>query len=175
MEKIPNWLRYTLAIPFGIVCSILGYYIIWFSNVLYASPDSLYMFLIDYLYNNCFNAVVLIYSMNYMLPKHQFKFTLVVSIIFCGLGFVGLGMSIIMQNITTSYIIGLILTFIAFIGSCCYTFNEYPIQKQESINNYSYDTKNINIQESNEDYETKFFEELKRKNEEYDKGKNESK
>lgn len=144
MKKLPNWLRYTLAIPFGLICSILGYYIVWFSNVLYASPDSLYMVLIDYMYNNCFNAIVLIYSMNCMLPKHQFKFTLVVSIIFCGLGFIGLGMSFLMQSITTSYIIGLILTFIAFIGSCCHTFYEYAdnsnnppiIKENNNIQNY---------------------------------------
>ena len=132
MEKLPNWLRYILAIPFGIVCSIIGYYFVWFSNVLFASPDSLYMVLIDYMYTNCFNVFVMIYSMNYMLPKHQFKFTVTLSIIYCSLCLFALGLVFTEMSYTWSDYLAFILTFGAFIYSCYYTFNEYPTTtKQE--------------------------------------------
>ena len=144
MEKLPNWLRYILAVPFGIFCCIIGYYIFWFSNAFYASPDSLYMTLIKYIYTNFFNVIVMIHSINYMLPKHHFKFTLVISIIFCGFGFFGLGISFLTQSITLSSIIGFLLTFVAFVGCCYHTFYKYV----DKFNNKSINKNNA----SNECY-----------------------
>lgn len=125
MNKIPNWLRYILAIPFGIICLILGYYIFYFSNRWVASPDSLMMKFCNYIYVNGINAMVLIFAMDKMLPKHQFKFALAVSIFFCSLGLIGLGMSVMIGNITVSNVVGTFLTIAAFIYSCYYTFKEF--------------------------------------------------
>ena len=138
MEKIPNWLRYILAIPFGILSLFVVYYIGYFSNLYVASPDSIMMAVYDFTYSNFFNVIVMIYSMNYMLPKHQFKFTLVISILFCALGFVGLGMNILLGDITFIFILGFILNFVAFIICCVTTFNQYEKDKIIEKSNISH-------------------------------------
>ena len=125
MEKLPNWLRYILAIPFGFICLIIMYYICYFSNLWIASPDSLMIKFFNYIYNNGINAIVFIYAMDTMLPKHQFKFAVTISIIFCGIGMIGLGMSIMTGDITVSYLISLVFNIICFIYACYYTFKEY--------------------------------------------------
>ncbi len=130
-NRFPNWLRYILAIPFGILCLYIGYYVGYFSNLYIASPDSWCVVVFNFVYNNGINVMVMISTMNWMLPKHQFKFTLVISIILCGLGLVGLGMSILMRSITIPYIVGLITTIICFIGMCCYTYKEFEKDKEK--------------------------------------------
>lgn len=130
LNKIPNWLRYILAVPIGIVCLYIVYFIGYFSNLYIASPDSLCIEIYKFIYSNCINVLVMISSMNFILPKYQFKFTLVISIIFCSIGFVGLGMNILMQNITVTYIIGLVLTMASFGFSCYHTFKKYPSTNQ---------------------------------------------
>lgn len=147
LKKIPNWLRYILAIPFGILCLYIGYYVGYFSNLYIASPDSWCMVVFNFVYNNGINVMVMISTMNWMLPKHQFKFTLVISIILCGIGLVGLGMSILMGSITIPYIIGLTTTIICFISMCCYTFKEFEKdkEKQNEKNVFSNDDKFIKL------------------------------
>lgn len=125
LEKIPDWARYLLAIPFGVVGWFIGYYIGYFSNLYVASPDSLAMKVYIFLYNNGINVIVLLGTMNYMLPKYQFQFTLGISILLCSIIMIGLGMSILVQNITISYILSIILFFSAIIYCCYHTFKKY--------------------------------------------------
>ena len=125
LNKIPNWLRYILAIPFSLIAVIVGYYIFYWSNLWVASPDSLMMIFFNFIYKNGLNVFVLIGTLNYILPKHQIKFTLTISIIFCAIGFIGLGMVLLVGEITLPYIIGFITTLISFIISCIFTFKEY--------------------------------------------------
>lgn len=125
MEKIPNWLRYILAIPFGIVANIVIYWIVYYTNLFYSHPESLYMLLIDYLYSNCIQIFIFFGCMNYMLPKHQFKFTVTISIIYCTVCMFALGLSFYELNFNWTDWLAIILTLGAFIYSCYYTFNEY--------------------------------------------------
>lgn len=129
LNKLPNWLRYIVAIPIGIISLVVFYYIGYFSNLYIASPDSIYIKIYNFLYNNGINVIIMISVMNYVLPKYQFQFTLILSILFCGIAFTGLGMNILMQNITTFYIIGFLLTIISFIFCCYYTYKEYTMNK----------------------------------------------
>lgn len=129
MEKIPNWLRYILAIPFGIVCLVIGYYIGYIGNRWVASPDSLMMITYNFLYANGINVIMMMYGMNTMLPKYKFRFTLVVSIILFCLGIISLRLTIFMNTITVKYVIGLFLTFLAIIFSCYYTYQQEEIEK----------------------------------------------
>ena len=129
IEKIPNWLRYILAIPFGIICSILIYYVGYFSNLWIASPDSLMIKFYDYIYSNVINILIFMITMSYMLPKHQFKFVLTISIIFCSLSLIVIGMAIVMNTITLQDLIGMILSIVASIWSCFYIYNEFSNQE----------------------------------------------
>ncbi len=133
LDKMPNWLRYILAIPIALIAVILGYYIFYWSNLWVASPDSLMIIFCTFIYQNGLNVFVLIATMNYILPKHQIKFTLTISIIYCAIGFVGLGMVLLMGEITIPYIVGFITTLISFIISCVFTFKEY--YRQVVVNN----------------------------------------
>lgn len=141
IDKFPNWLRYILAIPFGILCLYIVYYMGYFSSRFIASPDSWLMIIYNFLYANGINVLVMMAGMNYMLPKYQFGFTLTVSLIFCSIGMIGLGMSIITKTVTVPYIIGLILTFIAFIYSCYVSFEDE--EKNNQIYSNSYQVENI--------------------------------
>ncbi len=125
LEKGAKISKYILALPIGILAVILGYYIGYWSNLFIASADSIYMKLYNFLYYNCINVFVMIGVMNYILPNHQFIFTIVISIIFCIIGFIGLGMNIVIQNVSITYIIGIALTTISFIIACFYTYKEY--------------------------------------------------
>lgn len=129
MEKIPNWLRYGLAIPFGLICGILGYYIYYLGNLWVASPDSLMMKFCNFIYSNCIIILVIVYAMNTMLPKHQFKFTLVVTILYCALGLVSLGILIITQSITWKFIVQLIMVIATTIYTNIHVFNEYKVEE----------------------------------------------
>lgn len=130
IEKIPNWIRYILALPAGIVCLIIFYYIGYFANLYIASPDSWCIKFYTFFYNNGINVLIMMGVMNYILPNYQFKFTLVISVIFFALGFIGLGMNILIQNITVTYILGLVLTVIAFIY-CCYCAYDIEIRNKK--------------------------------------------
>ncbi len=132
INKIPNFVRYIVAIPFGILCLIVGYYIGYFSQLYIASPDSLAIKIYNFLYQNGINVLVMIGGMNLILPKHRFKFTLIISVIFGFIGITGLGINIAYNNITISYIVGLILTILAFIYACYSTFND---EKENSTKN----------------------------------------
>lgn len=125
VDKIPNWLRYILAIPVGLISIFLFYYIGYFSTRFVASEDSIAMWLFYFLYQNGINVIVMVTAMNYVLPKYQFRFTIAVAIIFCSLGMIGLGISIMTNSITVKYIIGLILTFCSFIYACYHTYKVY--------------------------------------------------
>lgn len=147
--KFPNWLRYILSIPLGLISVIVCYYIGYWANLWIASPDSLMMYFFTFIYQNSINVFVLIGTICYVLPKYQFQFTLTISILFCSLGFVGLGMNILINNITISYIIGFILTFVSFVISCIYTFNNLKNCTIE-IKNKEINNKENNINDWNE-------------------------
>ncbi len=136
INKIPNWLRYILAIPVGLIAVIIGYYIFYWSNLWVASPDSLMMKFCTFIYQNGLNVFILIGVIVYIVPKHQIEFAIVLSIIFCSIGFVGLGMTILVGEITFSYIIGFTLTLISFIVNCLFVFKKY--YSNETINNAVY-------------------------------------
>lgn len=134
LKKFPNWARYLLAIPFGLVCWFIGYYIGYFSNLYIASPDSIAMKIYIFLYNNGINVLVMLGTMNYMLPKYHFQFTLGISVVLSSITMIGLGMSILVQNITISYILGVLL-FLGCIAYCCYcAYKEHINEDKNELN-----------------------------------------
>lgn len=137
MEKIPNWLRYILAIPFGIVVNIAFYWIVYYSNLFFSHPESLYMLIIDFIYVNFINVFVIIGAMNSMLPKHQYKFTITLSIIGCLLSLFAITFG---DNEFFDYV-GIIGTMIAFIMVSYMTYNDYPEEKKNTTKNILWEKK----------------------------------
>lgn len=157
MERIPNWLRYILAIPYGIVSYLIIYYIGYFSNLWIASPDSLMIRFYCYIYTNVIGTFIFMYAMISMLPKHQFKFAVVVSIILCALAFVGIGMSIMIGNVTYSDIIAIFLWVGSFIYSCYYIFKVFNSNSSIiDVNDYAIEVKDYAL-DDNENKYTKLF------------------
>lgn len=133
-NKVPNWLRYILSVPLGIVAVIIVYIIGYWSNLWVASPDSLMMQFFTFIYQNGINVFILIGTICYVLPKYQIQFTITISVLICALGFIGLGMSILLDNITVTYIIGFVLTFVSFILTCIYVFKQYSKKQNNNTN-----------------------------------------
>lgn len=135
MEKIPNWLRYILAIPYGIVINILVYWAYYYSNLFFSHPESMYMLLIDYLYVNCVQIFVFFTCMCQMLPKHQFKFTITISILYCSVCIFALGFAFATQTLEYNWTdwLAVIISITSFVYSCYYINNEYPSVKKVSV------------------------------------------
>ena len=129
VEKMPSWLRYIIAIPIGIICLYLVYYVGYFSNLFIASPDSPIIKIYVFLYSNGINVLVMTTVMNFILPKHKFSFTLILAIIFCSLGMIGVGMNIVTGTLTVKNAIGLLLTILAFIYAC---YNAFEQDREET-------------------------------------------
>ena len=72
MDRLPNWLRYVLAIPYGIVLVVFVGFIIYISNLFFSDPDSLYTYIITFVYRNGINIIILFYGINNMLPNYKF-------------------------------------------------------------------------------------------------------
>lgn len=124
MEKIPNWLRYVLAVPYGLILVIISAFIIYFSNIMFADPDSLYFYLSNFIFRNGINVIIFFWGLNTALPNYRFKVTLVISIIF-GLAYTLLqGISIARNTINLEYIIAYIEVIICLITSCYLSFNK---------------------------------------------------
>ncbi len=119
IEKIPNWLRYILAIPFGIIMVLFIALITLITQLLYADPNSLWITIISFIFANGINVIVFFYGLNIMLPKKKFVVTLVISIIVGILYSISQGMLIVMDTITWEYIIAYIL-FMTCMGISCY-------------------------------------------------------
>lgn len=124
INKMPNWLRYVLAIPFGIILVILIGIVILISNSIYSDIDSLWFQLITFLYKNGINVIVFFWGVNSMLPAHRFTITLIISIIF-GIIYTFIeGMAFMVGNISLEYILAYIEIIICLIISCYYSFNK---------------------------------------------------
>jgi hypothetical protein len=119
IEKIPSWLRYILAIPFGIIMVLFIALITLITQLLYADPNSLWITIISFIFANGINVIVFFYGLNIMLPKKKFVITLAISIIVGILYSISQGMSIVMNTITWEYIIAYIL-FMTCMGISCY-------------------------------------------------------
>lgn len=128
-NKMPNWLRYVLAIPFGFICYLIGYYLFYFSWCWFASPDSIAVIIYNFAYVNCVGIVIFLYTMSLMLPKHQFAFSLILSIIYGALNFIGLGFYFFAESITLSLIIEIVLTTLTLVLDCIYIHKEFKIDK----------------------------------------------
>lgn len=124
IEKIPIWLRYILAIPFGLLQTILFGLVNIISNSIYRDSNSLSAQLITFLYKNGINVIVFFYGINYMLPNHKFIITLIISVIF-GIIYTFIeGMSFVIGNISLEYTLAYIEMIICLIVSCYLSFNK---------------------------------------------------
>lgn len=124
MEKIPNWLRYLLAIPYGLLLVVISAGILTLSNLLFSDPNSLYFYISSFIFKNGLNIMIFFWGINMMLPNHRFKITLIISIIF-GLAYTLLeGIGIAQNNISWIYIIAYIEVIISLIISCYLSFNK---------------------------------------------------
>ncbi len=121
---MPNWLRYVLAVPYGLILVIVFAFIIYFSNIMFADPNSLYFYLSNFIFRNGINIIIFFWGLNTVLPNYRFKITLVISIIF-GLAYTLLqGISIVRNTINLEYIIAHIEVIICLIISCYLNFNK---------------------------------------------------
>ena len=124
MDRLPNWLRYILAIPYGIVLVIFVGFIIYISNLFFSDSNSLYTYIITFVYRNGINVIILFYGINNMLPNYKFKITLIISIIIGMIYSILQGMSIILGNLSIEYIIAYIELIFALILSCYFSFTK---------------------------------------------------
>lgn len=124
INKIPSWLRYILAIPFGLLLAFLIGVVVLISNSIYSDIDSLWFQLITFLYKNGINVIVFFFGVNSMLPAHRFTITLIISIIF-GIIYTFIeGMAFMVGNISLEYVLAYIEIIICLIVSCYYSFNK---------------------------------------------------
>jgi len=135
-KNIPNWLRYILAIPFGILFMLTVGAIIWISNLLYNSPSSLWTTISNFIFANGINVIVFSYGMNLMLPKHQFKITLTLCTILGILYSMLMGASCISNNLTTEYIIAFLLFVCSLITSSVSSYKS-SIYKNDNVHSTS--------------------------------------
>ncbi len=122
IDKMPNWLRYILAIPFGIICVIGMAFFISISNYLYSSDN--WQNIVNFIYKNGINVIIFFYALNTMLPKFKFQITLALSIIFCILYSIVQGMSIMAGTMSIEYIVAFIEFIIFLIISCYYSYKK---------------------------------------------------
>lgn len=121
-NNLPNWLRYILAVPCGIICTLFTTFIVQLSLNLYSEPDSLYYIFVSFVFANFASVIVFFYGMNIMLPKYQFVITLAISIVAGILFSIFLGIYIAYYRTFTVDIIGYIIYMIALVVSCVYSY-----------------------------------------------------
>ena len=122
MEKFPNWAKYMLAIPAGIIAVIVVAFFVQLSNLLVSDPNSLNMNIVTFLYRNGVNAIIFFWTINCILPKHKFLITLIISIGFGIFYSIIEGMYIIQGNISLEYILAFIELIACLIISCYLSF-----------------------------------------------------
>lgn len=132
-EKIPNWLRYIIAVPVGII-GVIGLYFIMHIGFLYIDPDAPIIHISDFLYGNFFNIIIFLYCFNCCLPKHQFTFTVIISVIGLLLYGVSFGIFLISNTLNITLVISTLLGIIAFIISAIYSFKYYKNQNGDDKN-----------------------------------------
>jgi len=118
IEKIPNWLRYIIAIPISVIGTIIVLFFINFSNMLFSDTNSLWYFIINFVVANFISVLVFFFCLNYTLPKYEFTFTLIISILICCLIMFLLILTILTNTLNFKYIIGLLQSVISCIISC---------------------------------------------------------
>lgn len=84
MEKLKIVLRYIFAIPISIVGMFLGAILMSISDRFVSSPDSLYALISNFLYANVIGYIVFFAILNYVVPNHKFKYTLITAIAYVG-------------------------------------------------------------------------------------------
>ena len=122
IEKMPIWLRYLIAIPFGILISTLVGIIFSISNLIYSDPDSIWNLITSFIFKNGVNFICFFYGINVMLPKHKFIFTITLSIIFGIIYSIIQGMNIITSSLTIEYIFAFIEVILSLVISCYFSF-----------------------------------------------------
>lgn len=81
MNKIPNWLRYILAIPAGIVVAVAGSILTYISNRYVSDPNSWNMVFIRFVEPNIGMPMFFIVGVYVMLPNHKKVISGTISII----------------------------------------------------------------------------------------------
>ena len=71
MNKIPNWLRYILAIPAGIALAVVGSILTYISNRYVSDPNSWNMVFIRFVEPNIGMPMFFIVGVYVMLPNHK--------------------------------------------------------------------------------------------------------
>lgn len=118
IEKIPNWIRYIIAIPVAILGVILAGLFLMIFVFGYATPDSLIMQAFPYFYGSFANVFVFCYVLTYILPNYKFEITLGLSCLYVGILVMAIYMLNTFQMLYFSHSVELLLTIIACIISC---------------------------------------------------------
>lgn len=120
IENMPNWLRYILAVPFGLLAVVFISIILIISNYLYSNEN--WQNIVMFLYKNGINVIVFFVAFNIMMPKYRFQITLTICILLGILYSIVQGMSIMQGTMTTEYIVAYIEFIISLIISCISSF-----------------------------------------------------
>ena len=121
-NNLPNWLRYILAIPCGIIFTLIVVFFILLSANLFSDPNSIYNIFINFILANLVSVMLFFWGINMMLPKHKFVITLTISIIFGITYSILQGLHIAHYGISIEYTIGYICFLIGLIISCIFSF-----------------------------------------------------
>lgn len=81
MNKIPNWLRYILAIPAGVALAVVGSILTYISNRYVSDPNSWNMVFIRFVEPNIGMPMTFIVGVYVMLPNHKKVISGTISII----------------------------------------------------------------------------------------------
>lgn len=138
VEKIPDVLRYFLAIPFGIISIIVVYVFLYFIITYTSDPESLHVALFKFAFNNIFYVIIFLYAVNYMMPKYKNEMLIVLTTVLVLIALLGLFYSYNGYIDNDWYILGYIFLIITSIGTTIYL-------RKENIN------KEIKLEEDNKE------------------------
>ena len=134
IEKLPNWLRYILAIPFGILAYIVISFIILLGQSLFNDANSIWLTLISFIISNGISIIIFLNAVYFMVPNNKYKFTLVLAIfieIFCTI----LTFNVFtIANITLGTMLAYILFTICLVLSLCFLHNQSSSEELQEVN-----------------------------------------
>lgn len=134
IKRMPNWLRYLLALPLSILSIIPIDIIIFISNWLYSDINSVWYFISNFIVANVLNILIFFFSLNYILPKYKFGVTVTFNAILVVLIFLLLISSMYNYTLDFKTFIGLVLNAIACIISCYYSYkNKDNVDEQKTL------------------------------------------
>jgi hypothetical protein len=122
IERLPDWARYVLAIPFGILCVLAVDLLFYISQDLFFSKESDLIKLFNFIVKNGLNFMILFVGINWMLPRYRFIITLIISLITFLINAILIGIEMANYTLSLDFCFAWIVTTICLAISCYYSF-----------------------------------------------------